>query len=56
MTDFTIKEYNFETKTYTHLGYAAGRDSKEAKQNFITQTGWSPSERTALFAKIPVCR
>tara|TARA_B100000674_G_scaffold426380_1_gene380509 strand:- start:201 stop:383 length:183 start_codon:yes stop_codon:yes gene_type:complete len=56
MTDFTIKEYNFKTKEYTHLGYSEGKDATEAKQNFIDQTGWKSTKSTALFARIPLCR
>ena len=56
MTEFAIKEYNFETKTYTQIGYASGEDSKAAKQNFIKETGWKPQKNTALFARSPICR
>lgn len=56
MIDFTIMEYNFETKKYTTIGLAEGIDAKQAKESFIKRTGWTSSENTYLFAKYPLCR
>ena len=56
MIDFTIMEFNFETKNYTVIGLSEGMDSKQAKKKFIEKTGWVASECTMLFAKQPLCR
>ena len=56
MIDFTIMEYNFETKKYTPIGLSEAIDSKQAKKKFIEKTGWASSESTMLFAKQPLCR
>ena len=56
MIDFTIMEYNFETKKYTVIGLSEGMDSNQAKKRFIEKTGWVASECTMLFAKQPLCR
>ena len=56
MIDFTIMEYNFETKKYTVIGLSEGMDSQQAKKKFIEKTGWEATESTMLFAKQPLCR
>ena len=56
MIDFTIMEYDFETKKYTVIGLSEGIDSKQAKKKFVEKTGWKASESTFLFAKYPLCR
>ena len=56
MMDFTIMEYNFQTRAWKSIGLAQGVDSKEAKKNFIKQHGWDSREDVTLFAKPPVCR
>ena len=56
MLDYTIMEYNSETKKYTTLGSAFGHDSSEAKENYIREQGWNKKQNTGLFAKPPLCR
>ena len=56
MIDFTIMEYNIETKRYTTIGIAEGIDSKSAKQKYIKEHGWEQREGIHLFAKYPLCR
>ena len=56
MIDYTIMEYNIETKKYTTLGYAMGNSSSEAKKKFAEETRWEPKKDIILFAKIPTCR
>ena len=56
MIDYTIMEYNIETKRYTTIGVAEGVDGKTAKENYIKQYKWKPRENIMLFAKPPLCR
>ena len=56
MIDFTIMEYNFETKQYTEIGTAEAKNSEEAKKDFAKKTGWKENKTTMLFAKQPLCR
>jgi len=56
MIDYTIMEYNIETKRYTPIGISEGIDGKAAKANYIRQHGWNPRENIMLFAKPPLCR
>ena len=56
MLDYTIMEYNIETRKYTTIGIAEGIDGKVAKQNYIDKHGWTPRENIILFAKPPLCR
>tara|TARA_A100001015_G_C14489956_1_gene518829 strand:+ start:405 stop:575 length:171 start_codon:yes stop_codon:yes gene_type:complete len=56
MIDFTIMEYNFETRKYTVIGLAHGKNSSDAKQNYINKNGWVQKHNTFLFAKPPLCR
>ena len=56
MIDFTIMEYNFETKKYTEIGAAEAKNSEEAKKDFAKKTGWKENKTTMLFAKQPICR
>ena len=56
MSDYTIMEYNVQTKKYTRIGMSDGVDSKIAKQNFIDKHSWSPRDNIILFAKPPLCR
>ena len=56
MIDYTIMEYNIETKKYTTVGIAEGIDAKHAKASYVKKHGWHPRENIMLFAKPPVCR
>ena len=56
MIDFTIMEYNFETKKYTEIGVAEAKNSELAKKDFAKKSGWKETKSTMLFAKQPVCR
>tara|TARA_B100000287_G_scaffold400220_1_gene419236 strand:- start:763 stop:933 length:171 start_codon:yes stop_codon:yes gene_type:complete len=56
MIDYTIMEYNIETKRYRTLGFAEGITPTEAKQNYIKKHDWTPQGKVMLFAKPPVCR
>jgi hypothetical protein len=56
MLDYTIMEYNIETKRYITIGIAEGIDGKTAKESYIKKHGWSPKENVMLFAKPPLCR
>ncbi len=56
MIDFTIMEYNFETKQYTEIGAVEAKNSEEAKKNFAKKAGWKENKTTMLFAKQPICR
>ncbi len=56
MIDYTIMEYNFETKKYTTIGLAQGVDAAAAKKAYINKHGWEPKEGVFLFAKPPLCR
>tara|TARA_Y100000592_G_C5342024_1_gene254685 strand:- start:55 stop:228 length:174 start_codon:yes stop_codon:yes gene_type:complete len=57
MIDYTIMEYNIETRKYKVIGIAEGIDSNQAKTTFIQRNHWEPrNENIILFAKIPVCR
>ena len=56
MIDYTIMEYNIETRKYTPIGISEGPDGKIAKQNYIEKHGWQPREGIYLFAKPPLCR
>ena len=56
MYDYTIMEYNLDTKKWITIGMSEGIDSKNAKQNFIDKHGWQSREIIVLFAKPPLCR
>ena len=56
MTDYTIMEYNIDTRSYTAIGIAEGIDGKQAKENYIKKHGWEPRDGIYLFAKPPLCR
>ena len=56
MNDYTIMEYNVETRRYTTIGIEEGVDGKEAKKNYTEKHGWEPREGILLFAKPPLCR
>ena len=56
MNDYTIMEYNFETRKYTAIGVEEGIDGKAAKKAYIKKHGWEPREGIHLFAKPPMCR
>ena len=56
MLDYTIMEYNIETRRYVSIGIAEGIDGKQAKENYIKKHGWEPREGIHLFAKPPLCR
>ena len=54
--EYTIFEYNFETKKYKEIGYADGETSQKAREFFANESGWKKKKNTQLFAKPPVCR
>ena len=54
--DYTIMEYNFQTKKYTKIGYVTAEDSSKAKEKFAKKNGWKPKKGICLFAKGPLCR
>ena len=56
MNDYTIMEYDFQTRKYTTIGISEGVDGKHAKQNYIKTHGWTPRKGIHLFAKPPLCR
>ena len=56
MIDFTIMEYDFETRKYTTIGICEAPDSKKAKEIFIKSNGWEPRQGIFLLAKPPLCR
>ena len=56
MIDYTIMEYNIETRKYRTIGIAEGIDAKEARASYIKRHDWRPRESIMLFAKPPVCR
>ena len=56
MNDYTIMEYNIETRKYTAIGYGQGIDGKHAKENYTKRHGWTPRKGILLFAKPPLCR
>ena len=56
MNDYTIMEYNIDTRSYTVIGIAEGIDGKQAKENYIKKHGWEPRDGIHLFAKPPLCR
>ncbi len=56
MLDYTIMEYNIDTRKYTPIGISEGIDGKKAKENYIKKYGWEEREGIYLFAKPPLCR
>tara|TARA_B100001094_G_C17392055_1_gene421777 strand:+ start:212 stop:382 length:171 start_codon:yes stop_codon:yes gene_type:complete len=56
MIDYTIMEYNFETKQYKTIGIAEGIDGNQAKKSYVEKHGWQQREGITLFAKPPLCR
>ena len=56
MIDYTIMEYNIETKKYTTIGLSHGAGPRQAKDRYIEKHDWRPRENIILFAKPPVCR
>ena len=56
MIDYTIMEYDIETRQYTPIGYAEGIDGKDAKSRYIKENGWQQRTGVRLFAKPPLCR
>jgi len=56
MIDYTIMEYNIETKKYTTIGISDGISAQEAKERYIKKHDWRQRPDTILFAKPPVCR
>ena len=56
MIDYTIMEYNIETKKYTSIGIAEGIDGNDAKTKYVKKHGWSERPGVLLFAKPPLCR
>ena len=56
MIDYTIMEYNIETKKYTTIGFSEGISPRQAKDSYVKKHGWQPRENIMLFAKPPVCR
>jgi len=56
MNDYTIMEYNIDTKSYTTIGMSEGIDGNQAKENYIKKHGWVSRDGIHLFAKPPLCR
>ena len=56
VNDYTIMEYNVDTRQYTTIGVEEGIDGKQAKKNYTEKYGWEPREGIFLFAKPPLCR
>tara|TARA_B100001113_G_scaffold347516_1_gene340010 strand:+ start:790 stop:960 length:171 start_codon:yes stop_codon:yes gene_type:complete len=56
MIDYTIMEYDIETRQYTPIGYAEGIDGKDAKSRYMKEHGWKQRTGIRLFAKPPLCR
>mgnify|MGYP004260350349 len=56
MIDYTIMEYDIETRQYTPIGFAEGTDGKDAKSRYIKEHGWQQRTGVRLFAKPPLCR
>ena len=57
MIDYTIMEYNIETRKYTTIGIEEAPDSRVARDLFVKKNNWKPrSENIILFAKGPLCR
>jgi hypothetical protein len=54
--DYTIMEYNIETKKYRTIGIAEGIDARQARASYVKRHKWKPRENIMLFAKPPVCR
>lgn len=54
--DYTIMEYNFQTRKYTTIGHATADSSRDAKEKFAKKNDWKPQEHICLFAKGPLCR
>ncbi len=54
--EYTIFEYNFETKKYKEVGYATAESSQKAREEYANETGWKKKKHTQLFAKPPICR
>ena len=56
MNDYTIMEYNIDTRKYTTIGISEGVDGKAAKERYIKKHGWEERDGIYLFAKPPLCR
>jgi len=56
VNDYTIMEYNIETRKYTAIGFEEGVDGKAAKEKYIKKHNWQSRQGIHLFAKPPVCR
>ena len=54
--EYTIFEYNFETKKYKEIGYATAESSQKAREDYANESGWEKKNNTQLFAKPPICR
>ena len=53
---YTIMEYDSTTKSYSVIGYSQGRDSADAKRQFVEKNSYRPPPGKMLFAKLPLCR
>ena len=49
--EYTIFEYNFETKKYKEVGYATAESSQKAREEYANETGWKKKKHTQLFEK-----
>ena len=56
LIDFTIMEFNFDTKQYTTVGLVEAPNSKQAKELFIKNNNWVARDGIFLLAKPPLCR
>ena len=52
MLDYTIMEYNIDTRKYTPIGVSEGIDGKKAKENYIKRHGWEEREGIYLFESL----
>ncbi len=54
--EYTVFEYNKQTRQYTPLASVSAASAGEAKNKYAKQAQWSAKSDTVLFAKLPLCR
>jgi len=54
--EYTIMQYNKNTKEYERLAHVRASDAEKAKAKYIEENKWQAKEDVTLFVKLPLCR
>ena len=54
--EYTIMQYDKNTKEYERLAHVRAPDAEKAKAKYIKENKWQAKEGVTLFVKLPLCR